>query len=69
MIIDKEFLNVLILSWGFMFTFSAFLTTSNIQVSVFIVHVFDSVACDVVDDTKIGAKNSSGSELYYITKL
>lgn len=39
MIIDREFVNVLILSWGFMFTFSAFLTTSNIQKTV-----LDSVA-------------------------
>lgn len=65
MILDREFFNVLILSWGFMFTFSAFLTTSNIQVSIFIVHVFDSVVRNVIEDTKTAAKNSSVCELFY----
>lgn len=33
MIVDRAFLNVMILSWGFMLVFAAFQTMGNIEVS------------------------------------
>ncbi|XP_033209483.1 UNC93-like protein MFSD11 [Belonocnema kinseyi] len=62
MIIDREFLNVLILSWGFMFTFSAFLTTSNIQKTV-----LDSIANE--DSNFTGDGYSSLAIVYAVLSI
>lgn len=62
MIIDREFWNVLILSWGFMFTFSAFLTTSNIQKTV-----LDSVSNE--DPSFTGDGYSSLAVVYAVLSI